>query len=74
MPFAIEEFLEEDEKHLFCKKLNKAIQGLGTDTNTVNRICVTRNELDTLLIIKFYKYFYGVNLQEDVIGDISGAY
>jgi len=88
MPFAIEEFLEEDEKHLlreliynvcrpaelFCKKLKKAIQGLGTDTNTVNRICVTRNELDTTLIRKFYKYFYGVNLQEDVIGDTSGAY
>jgi annexin A7/11 len=88
MPTAIEEFLEEDEKHLlreliynvcrpaelFCKKLKKAIQGLGTDTNTVNRICVTRNELDTTLIRKFYKYLYGVDLQDDVIGDTSGAY
>ena len=88
MPTAIEEFLEEDEKHLlreliynvcrpaelFCRKLKKAIQGLGTDTNTVNRICVTRNELDTTLIRKFYKYYYGVDLQYDVIGDTSGAY
>jgi len=59
---------------LFSKKIKTAIHGLGTDTNALNRIAVTRNEIDTTMIRKFYKYYYRVNLQDDVVGDTSGGY
>ena len=59
---------------LFSKKVKSAILGLGTDTNAINRIAVTRNEIDTTMIRKFYKYYYKVNLQDDIVGDTSGGY
>jgi len=59
---------------LFSKKVKNAVLGLGTDTNAINRIAVTRNEIDTTMIRKFYKYYYKVNLQDDIVGDTSGGY
>jgi len=59
---------------LFARKIHQCIKGLGTDTNGLNRIAVSRNEIDTTMMRKFYKYYYRVNLQDDVIGDTSGAY
>ena len=59
---------------LYAQKIREAVTGLGTDTNCLNRILVTRNEIDMTMIRKFYKYFYKVNLQEDIIGDTSGTY
>ena len=59
---------------LFAQKIREAVTGLGTDTNCLNRILVSRNEIDMTMIRKFYKYYYKVKLQEDVIGDTSGSY
>ena len=59
---------------LYAQKIREAVTGLGTDTNCLNRILVTRNEIDMTMIRKFYKYYYKVNLQEDIIGDTSGTY
>ena len=59
---------------MYAQKIREAVTGLGTDTNCLNRILVSRNEIDMTMIRKFYKYYYKVKLQEDVIGDTSGSY
>lgn len=59
---------------LYAIKLHDAIKGLGTDNNTINRIFVTRHELDMNIIRVLYKYYYDVELSEDIIDDTSGNY
>ncbi|XP_026103707.1 proprotein convertase subtilisin/kexin type 5-like [Carassius auratus] len=52
---------------LFAEKLYLAMKGLGTDTDTLTRIIVSRSEIDLLKIIQEYKRMYGKTLQEAIL-------
>lgn len=59
---------------LFAEKLNHAMKGLGTNTDTLTRIIVSRSEIDLLKIIQEYKRMYGKTLQEQILKETSGDY
>ena len=40
----------------------------------MNRVIVTRNEVDMDVIKEYYKILYSKNLVDDVKGDTSGKY
>uniref|UniRef100_A0A671PA35 Annexin A1-like n=1 Tax=Sinocyclocheilus anshuiensis TaxID=1608454 RepID=A0A671PA35_9TELE len=62
----------------FAEKLHLAMKGLGTNTDTLTRIIVSRSEIDLLKIIQEYKRMYGKPLQEAILEDLlketSGDY
>ncbi|XP_067262408.1 annexin A1-like [Chanodichthys erythropterus] len=59
---------------LFAEKLHLAMKGIGTNTDTLTRIIVSRSEIDLLKIIQEYKRMYGKTLQEDILKETSGDY
>ncbi|XP_051751444.1 annexin A1-like [Ctenopharyngodon idella] len=59
---------------LFAEKLHLAMKGLGTNTDTLTRIIVSRSEIDLLKIIQEYKRMYGKTLQEAILKETSGDY
>ncbi|KAF4113605.1 annexin A1-like [Onychostoma macrolepis] len=58
----------------FAEKLHLAMKGLGTNTDTLTRIIVSRSEIDLLKIIQEYKRMYGKTLQEAILKETSGDY
>ncbi|XP_067296083.1 annexin A1-like [Pseudorasbora parva] len=58
----------------FAERLHLAMKGLGTNTDTLTRIIVSRSEIDLLKIIQEYKRLYGKTLQEDILKETSGDY
>ena len=58
----------------FSKKIYQSLQGLGTDTNMLNRIIISRSELDMTEIKQYYKLFREVEIEKDIEGDTSGMY
>ncbi|KAK7173781.1 hypothetical protein R3I93_003567 [Phoxinus phoxinus] len=58
----------------FAEKLQLAMKGMGTNTDTLTRIIVSRSEIDLLRILQEYKRMYGKSLQEDVLKETSGDY
>ena len=60
--------------HYFAHLLKKSIVGLGTDEETLNRVLVTRHEVDMEFIRNYYKVENKRELIEDIIGDTSGNY
>lgn len=59
---------------LFAVKINKSIKGLGIDLKTLNRIIVTRNEVDMPLIRNFYEKFYKNTIANDISKVTKGTY
>lgn len=59
---------------MFANKINEAIKGLGTDTKLLERVIVTRHDVDMTLIKKYYRQNFNVSAKEDVIDDTSGDY
>ena len=57
-----------------AEKIRTAVKGIGTDTNMLERILITRNELDMEEIRKHYLNKYGVEMQKDITSDTSGVY
>jgi len=58
----------------FSKKIFQSLQGLGTDTNMLNRIIISRSEIDMSEIKQYYKLFRKVDIEKDIEGDTSGMY
>ena len=58
----------------YAKRAYRAVEGLGTDTNTLNRVVVGRAEIDMDYIRDYYHMERKVDLYDDIIGDTSGAY
>jgi annexin A7/11 len=47
---------------------------LGTKESTLNRIIITRSEIDLVQIKAAYKHLFNRELERDVISDTSGDY
>ncbi|XP_066488003.1 annexin A3 [Tiliqua scincoides] len=58
----------------FAERLHKSLKGAGTDEFTLNRILVSRSEIDLLDIRAEYKKLYGRSLHSDIESDTSGDY
>ena len=58
----------------FAKKAFKAIEGLGTDESTLNRVLVSRSEIDMEAIRDYYFTDNKTDIKNDIHGDTSGAY
>ena len=54
--------------------LKKSIEGFGTDEETLNRVLVTRHEVDMEFIRNYYKVETKRELIDDIKGDTSGTY
>ena len=51
-----------------------AIKGLGTNNDLLNRVLITRKEIDMDEINEFYQHKYNVDMKKDIIGDNSDIY
>ena len=60
--------------HYFAHLLKKSIVGLGTDEETLNRVLVTRHEIDMEFIRNYYKAEQKNELVDDIIGGTTGNY
>lgn len=60
--------------HYFAHLLKKSIEGFGTDEETLNRVLVTRHEVDMEFIRNYYKVETKRELIDDIKGDTSGTY
>ena len=58
----------------FAKKVYKAMKGAGTDEKTLNRVIVSRAEIDMEDIRDYYFRDRNTDLRNDIDGDCSGAY
>uniref|UniRef100_A0A8D0G8T1 Annexin n=1 Tax=Sphenodon punctatus TaxID=8508 RepID=A0A8D0G8T1_SPHPU len=58
----------------FAERLHKSLKGAGTDEFMLNRIMVSRSEIDLLDIRAEYKKNYGCSLYSAVKSDTSGDY
>ena len=47
---------------------------MGTKEKILNRIIVTRNEIDIKLISNYYKLLYSSDMVEDIKNDTDGSY
>ena len=46
----------------FAKRLHECMKGLGTDDNTLVRVCVSRSEIDMVQIKEHFKTMYDQDL------------
>jgi hypothetical protein len=58
----------------FAKKAFKSIEGLGTDEKTLNRVMVSRAEVDMDAIREYYFRDRKTDIKNDIHGDTSGTY
>lgn len=58
----------------FADRIFKAIEGLGTDNNALNRILIARSEIDMYALRDYYYIERRTDICDDIKGDASGAY
>ena len=58
----------------FATRIREAVKGAGTNEKILNRVIITRNEVDMDVIKEYYKILYSRNLVDDVKSDTSGHY
>ncbi len=58
----------------FAKEVKKALKGLGTDEHSLNRIIVSRCEVDTVQIKAEYPLLFKSTMEKDIASDVSGDY
>ena len=58
----------------FATRIREAVEGAGTNEKILNRVIITRNEVDMDIIKEYYKILYSRNLVDDVKSDTSGHY
>jgi hypothetical protein len=59
---------------LFAEKVKNSLEGLGTNTHLLNRVIVSRGDIDMKEIKDMYLYKYKNDLITDVSNDTTGAY
>ena len=57
----------------FAERINEAVKGLGTNEKILNRVIVTRCEIDLPIISKYYENKFG-DMIKDIKDDVSGYY
>ena len=60
--------------HYFANLLYYSMKGIGTDEETLNRVLVTRHEIDMEFIRNYYKVDFKAELIDDIKGETSGNY
>ncbi len=58
----------------FAEEIRRAIKGLGTDEHTLNRIVVSRCEVDMKQVKEEFQKLYDKPLEKEVAGDVSADY
>ena len=58
----------------FATRIREAVKGLGTNEKILNRVIITRNEIDMKIIKKYYTLLYQKDMVEDIKDDTSGDY
>jgi len=58
----------------FATRIKEAVKDLGTKEKILNRIIVTRNEIDIKIISKYYYLLYSSDMEEDIKNDTNGSY
>lgn len=59
---------------LFAKKISKAIDSDGTDKKTINRVLISRSDIDMYAVRDYYSLIRNTDLKNDIENGISGAY
>lgn len=57
---------------MFANKIRDSIKGLGTNTNLLERVIVSRYDIDMYLIKKYYYQIYHSTAKEDIEDDTTG--
>lgn len=76
----IEEFFKELLSYVispaekFARRVKESVEGLGTDTNLLERIVLNRYDIDLFIIKQYYYQFYKTSVREDVEDDVTGGY
>ncbi|KAJ0095357.1 hypothetical protein Patl1_17030 [Pistacia atlantica] len=65
--------IDTPEMH-FAEVIRDSILGIGTDEEALNRVIVTRAEIDMKNIKEVYPHMYKCTVEDDVVGDTSGSY
>ena len=58
----------------FATRIRKSVEGKGTNERILNRVVITRYDVDMDIIKEYYHILYSRNLVEDVKSDTSGSY
>ena len=58
----------------FATRIRKSVDGNGTNERILNRVVITRYNVDMDIIKEYYHILYSRNLVEDVKSDTSGSY
>lgn len=58
----------------FATRIYNSIKGLGTNEKILNRVLISRFQIDMPRIVAYYKKLYNVELSKDIIGDTRGSY
>ena len=61
-------------QELYAEKIYLTIKVLGTNNTLLNRVFISRNEIDMEDIKDIYLQKYNVTMKDDIIGDTSGIY
>ncbi|CAF0771349.1 unnamed protein product [Didymodactylos carnosus] len=60
--------------HFFAEQIRKAMKGLGTKESVLNRIIITRSEIDLVQIKAAFNRLFSRELERDVSAETSGDY
>ncbi|CAF2904300.1 unnamed protein product [Rotaria sp. Silwood2] len=60
--------------YFFAEQLRKAMKGAGTKESTLNRVIITRSEVDLVQIKEAFNRLYNRELERDVSSETSGDY
>ena len=58
----------------FATRIRESVEGLGTKERILNRVIISRNEIDIKIIKEYYKLLYQRDMIEDIKKDTSGEY
>ena len=58
----------------FATRIRESVKGMGTNEKILNRVIITRNEIDIPIIKEYYKLLYSEDMLKDIKDDVSGNY
>jgi len=58
----------------FATRIRESVKGTGTKEKVLNRVIVSRNEIDMKIIKEYYRLLYQRDMLQDIKDDTSGNY